>query len=128
MASRSLWLFLGTVVLGALAGCGARPPAPADPDKARTALRAGLDAWKAGGTCETLQQQTPPIWFRDEDWSSGWKLLSHRFTLDDESFGSQRKFYVHLALKSPQGRLAAKEVQYLVDTTPNVVVVRVPVE
>jgi len=108
-----------------LAGCGASLPAAANPEQGRAALRSSLDAWKSGAALDSTRGQTPPVVFRDEDWKAGWKLKDYRFTLDDEAFGQQRRFYVHLTLANAKGQNVAKEVQYLVDTAPALVVLRV---
>ena len=54
----ALLLFLAT-------GCGKGLPPQMDPDVARTALTAALDAWKEGRTPESLRDRTPPVDFRD---------------------------------------------------------------
>jgi hypothetical protein len=115
-------LFLGC--LAAALGCDSSLPTSADPQRARETLRVALDAWKNGEGFEALQKRTPPIYVRDLDWSDGWNLKDYRFTLDDQPHGQQQRCCIRLSLKSPQGKSAGKEVQYLVDTSPALVVVR----
>jgi len=105
-------------------GCGSSLPTAADPERARDALRTALDAWKNGESSDALQKRSPPIYVRDLDWSDGWKLKDYRFTLDDEQYGQQRRCHIRLSLVSPKGKAAGKEVQYLVDTAPALVIVR----
>src|SRR5687767_1129871 len=124
-AMRSFTLILFAAGNAFLLGCGGRLPEAADADRARDVLRAGLDSWKNGETIDSLPKRSPPIYFRDSDWKNGWKLKSYRTTLDDEPYGQQRRMYVHLSLQNREGKSAAKEVQYLVDTSPAQVVVRV---
>ena len=123
MRSFTLLLFAAGYLL--LLGCGGRLPEAADAERAREVLRTGLDSWKNGETIDSLPKRSPPIYFKDSDWKKGWQLKSYRTTLDDEPHGQQRRMYVHLTLQNPQGKSAAKEVQYLVDTSPAQVVVRV---
>jgi hypothetical protein len=124
MHSRYLLLTLLLGWLGAAAGCGSSLPTSADPQRARETLRIALDAWKSGESSDALQKRSPPIHVRDVDWSDGWKLKDYRFTLDDEQYGQQRRCYVRLSLESPKGKAAGKEVQYLIDTAPALVIVR----
>jgi hypothetical protein len=117
-------LLLFAMSVPGLSGCGAKLPEAADAEGARQALRTGLDLWKSGETIDSLQKRSPPIYFKDSDWKAGWQLKNFRTTLDDEPYGQQRRLYVHLSLQK-SGKATAKEVQYLVDTTPAIVVVRV---
>ena len=125
MRSRYMLSALAACFVGGGLGCGSSLPAQADRERARQALSSALDAWKEGATSDSLQKKSPPIFVRDLDWSDGWKLKNYRFTLDDEQHGQQRRCYVHLTLQSPKGTAAAKEVQYLVATSPALVVLRV---
>ena len=117
-------LLLLAVSVSGLSGCGAKLPEAADPERARETLRTGLESWKNGETIDSLPKRSPPIYFKDSDWKAGWQLKSFRTTLDDEPYGQQRRIYVHLSLQK-SGKATAKEVQYLVDTTPALVIVRV---
>lgn len=124
LAMRPFALILLTALSAAVLGCGSRLPEAADAERAREVLRTGLESWKNGDTIESLPKRSPPIYFKDSDWKGGWQLKSYRTTLDDEPHGQQRRMYVHLTLQSRDGKATAKEVQYLVDTSPALVVVR----
>jgi hypothetical protein len=116
------WLLL---ICWLAAPLGCRQTAPADPELARRILATGLDAWKNGESCDALERQSPPIHFRDPDWTSRWLLSDYRIIRDDEPFGQQQRCFVRLTLKGPKGGVSAKDVQFLIDTAPALVVVRV---
>jgi hypothetical protein len=108
------------LLLAALAGCGG--PRPADPSVARSALTAGLDAWKAGQKPDSLKSHTPPVQFGDEDWIQGHKLLDYEVLGDGKSAGAGLEFSVKLKLEGR--KVGERTVPYRVMTDPAVSVVR----
>jgi len=109
--------------LFALLGCSP-PAAPADPEKARTALRAALEAWAEGEKMDSLLGRSPAIHVADEDWQKGWTLKKFDIAAQDEQLGQQRRIGVKLSLNSPQGKAVDKQVRYEIDTSPKLVIVR----
>lgn len=105
-----------------VAGCasGSLPP-PADPDEARKTLATALDAWKAGGTAESLAGGRPPIYFNDL--RSDQQLLAYAIADGHEMYGQSVRLTVTLTLKMPDGSTKERKVTYLVDTAPALVIV-----
>lgn len=110
----------------ALAGCTVGPPkaAPVEPEKARTALKTTLDAWKAGRAIDSLAGETPPIVAQDLDWMAGAKLTDYQVVDDGLAQDANLKIRVKLTVRDPQGKTAAKTVTYIVGTDPKVTVFR----
>jgi hypothetical protein len=113
----------GGLVLLAAIGCsrGSLPP-KADPDQARIALRAALDAWQQGETSDSLAARQPPFYFNDPKCVSDVKLV--RYTLDEghEYHGQTVRLTAMLYLNLKDGP-KEKKAKYLIDTSPVVVIV-----
>lgn len=108
-----------------LLGCGGRPlPAPADPEQARQALRAALDAWARGEKSQSLRDAAPPISVVDGDWDRGLRLEKYRIESADRVSGPNLLCPVRLTLRTGQGRAIQKQVVYLVGTSPLVSILR----
>jgi hypothetical protein len=117
------WLLLA--LLSALAlGCGQAPPRPADPDAARQALRAALDAWRQGEPPQELKARQPPIYVNDTDWQAGVRLTGYELKGDGAFYGVQYRCSVVLSVEPGKGRKSEKTVKYLIDTHPRLVIVR----
>jgi hypothetical protein len=110
------------VFLG-VAGCGGRPPPPADPVQARATLQLALDAWKKGDQPETLKDRQPPVIAVDHDWRNGERLL-HYQVQQDEPFGADLRCQVLLSVQSKNGTTWQKKAVYSVGTGPAMTVVR----
>jgi hypothetical protein len=119
-------LRIGWVVcLVLLTGCGGRPlPSPADPEQARQALRAALDAWARGEKSQSLRGGAPPIAVVDGDWDRGLRLEKYRLGPADQLSGPNLLCPVRLTLRNSQGRSIQKQVVYLVGTSPLVSILR----
>lgn len=104
--------------------CSSPPPPATDPEQAREALRTVLDAWKQGEKPDAMPGRLPPIHASDSDWQAGWSLKSFEIAAGVEIIGRQCRFQAKLSLQSPQGKSVGKDVQYDVDTAPNVVIIR----
>lgn len=111
---------LGLLVLLA-AGCADRPAAaPVVPDKARAALKAALDAWKAGRPIESLAADTPPVVAQDFDWMAGAKLDAYELVGDGTPLDANLRVAVRLTLKGK----GVKTVHYIVGTDKTLTVFR----
>jgi hypothetical protein len=116
--------FVLAAVLAVLAGCSRNSPsAPADPDRARDALRSSLDAWQQGETPHTLKERRPAIFVVDYEWTGGHRLLRYQIE-KDELIGNQLRCHVRLTVQNQQGRVVQQAAAYSVDTDPVVTVHR----
>ncbi|MCI0639613.1 MAG: hypothetical protein L0Y72_02490 [Gemmataceae bacterium] len=122
---RRRFLWSATVLLSAaLLGCGGGSlPDRADPHKAVEALRTALETWKKGEPVEALAKRTPPIYFNDPKATEGVRLSS--FELDDnhEFFGQSVRVTVKATLARDSGKSKQRQLNYLVDTSPVIVIV-----
>jgi hypothetical protein len=106
-------------------GCGARiSAAPLDTAKAHQALKTTLDAWKAGADASTLKSNSPAIVAQDLEWLGGAKLLSYEIEGEGTPVDSNLRVPVKLTLRTQDGRETAKDVNYLVGTSPALTVFR----
>ena len=107
---RPLALVLSFIALEALAGCGGGSAPLPSTDASRRALRASLDAWKAGKAASTLSSEKPSIEVVDFEWKAG-KVLTE-YVIGDQAPGQgTQTFSATLTLK---GEPAVKGVQYMV--------------
>src|SRR4051812_31909119 len=83
-------LLLLAPALAWVSGCDGSVTAsrPADPERARQALHAALDAWKEGRTRDDAARFSPPIRVADEDWLAGLRLVDYRLEPGDRLFGT----------------------------------------
>jgi hypothetical protein len=109
-----------------LAGCGTKPPPMAGtPESSRSALAAALDGWKAGKTAKELSDQSPPLYFLDDDFTRGAKLLDYRVEGDGKPLGTGYSYVVTLTLQDKGGGDSrARKVAYTAVTEPKHVVTR----
>lgn len=116
---RAAWL-----LLLALVGCNRGSlPAPANADEAYAALRLGLEDWKAKKSGEGLSKHSPPIYFNDPRSKSDLTLVDYKLNDSHEYFGQSVRIKVQLVLRTPDGVTKERNVAYLVDTSPSVVIV-----
>jgi hypothetical protein len=124
-ALRPWWVAGAWLLWFVSSGCGAGDTAqPADPGQAQEALRAVLEAWKAGETPEDLSKRTPPIHVKDVDWTSGLHLVSYQAGETGQLVGYDLNYLVVLELKSPKGTSIKKNAVYTVTTRPELFVAR----
>jgi len=97
-------------------------PPTAEPDRARAALRAALEAWKEGESSESLMAATPPIHVSDSEWHQGNKLLDYELG-EERSAGFGWRCDVQLTVQANVGRPRKHLAVYRVDTDPALVVV-----
>jgi hypothetical protein len=120
-ARHPLWYVLLPAVA---AGCGgpALPP-PASPDRARAALTAALDAWQNGETVESLAGRDPPLYFNEPKCRPESPLAGYTLSDGHEVYGQSVRIAVVLTLKLPDGTTRERNVTYLIDTSPAIVIV-----
>jgi len=106
------------------AGCGRNslPPA-ADPDQARAALRAALDAWQAGRPADAPAGDGPAVYLNDPRCRAGAKLLGYTVEDGHAVHGQSVRIATVLSLKLPDGTTRDRKTNYLIDTAPAVVIV-----
>lgn len=121
MASRAR--LAGGLALLLAAGCGNSLPPQADPDQARAALRAALDAWQKGESAESLARGVPPVYFNDPKCGAGVQLLGYKLDDGHGFHGQSVRLPVVLSLKQKDGTTKDRKTAYLVDTSPAVVIV-----
>jgi hypothetical protein len=117
------WIAAGIYMAALAAGCGKTIDEPVDPNKASAALQAALDAWKAGEEYGTLQHRTPPVYFNEREWEAGKKLLDYQIAKAD-LMGRQGRCSARLSLRDKAGKVTEREISYLIDTSPRVVITR----
>jgi hypothetical protein len=120
MSRRAFGLFLAVALFAP--GCGG-PPAPADPARARAALRDALDAWRNRAGPDALKERQPPVTVTDREWRAGYKLLSYKIE-SDEPFAADLRCRVQLSLRDPRGKALRKTAVYFVGTSPVLTVAR----
>jgi hypothetical protein len=118
------WWFAGALALIGPAGCGSPNPPAAEPSRAHDALRAALDAWKAGETPEALSKRTPSIHVSDTDWKGGFRLIGYQAGEAGRLVGFDMTYPVVLELKDRKGRSVKKTAVYTVSTNPQLLVLR----
>ena len=104
-------------------GCARGVAHPVDPDRALTALKAALDAWKDGKTPESLATASPPMVVQDLEWASGAKLLAYQVDGPGNPADANLDVRVRLTVAG-RGKKAERDVRYLVTTSPAVTVFR----
>jgi hypothetical protein len=119
---KTIVIVLGGCAL-ALAGCGKALDDPVSTEKAGAVLETALDAWKQGAGYGELAQRKPPIFFREPEWEAGKKLLGFKAG-KVELLGRQGRCSVVLSLQDRGGKVSEREISYLIDTVPRVVIVR----
>jgi hypothetical protein len=117
-------LVLGGACLLALAlGCAKTIDEPVDPAKAAEVLQGALDAWKKGEKQTDLHARKPAVYLNEPEWAAGKELVSYSVGPVELS-GRQGRAKVKLTLRDKAGKTAEREIGYLIDTTPQVVITR----
>lgn len=116
------------LVAALAAGCGESLPPAADSEQARQALTMALDAWKGGGTPETLASGSPPIRVIDRDWQEGRKLLTYELLGQGQGLGLNHQCPVRLTLEDARGKKALKQITYVVSPGEPLVISRLDVD
>ena len=106
-------------------GCGSPLPTAADPQRAKVALQTSLDAWKVGASADSLQQQSPAIYFNDEIWQAQHKLT--KFELGEgQANGMGWRCEAALTVTDTSGQTTERKISYQIDTDPVIVIVQQP--
>jgi hypothetical protein len=112
------------LLMAATLGCAGNPlPPQASPDQAREALRTALDAWQKGESIEALAQREPPVYFNDPKCRSSLRLQGYKLVDGHNFHGQSVRLAAVLSLKQEDGQTQDREVGYLVDTSPAIVIV-----
>lgn len=105
-------------------GCGTQYT-PVDASTAQEALTLTLDRWKEGKKPEDLREESPPIEVQEIEWSGGAKLIEYEIESDDKSAGQGLVAWVKLKLSTADGKTSEKSAKYMVNTTPEIRVLRI---
>jgi hypothetical protein len=120
---RSFVVVLVACLTTLLAGCSSKVDPPVDTGKAGEVIKTALDAWKQGEAYGSLKKRSPPLTFTDHDWEAGNKLVDYSLGAI-ELRGRQCHCPVTLSLQDKDGKTDKREVSYVIDTVPSVVIVR----
>src|SRR3569623_1710130 len=113
MFSRHMNLFV--LLLCPLAtGCGRSLPPAADGSKARQALVTALDAWRDGGSVQSLRSASPAIYFNEPQFDANRRLVDYRIE-SEHANGQSWVCEVVLTLQSDQGQKAQRQTVYYFD-------------
>ncbi len=110
-----------------MAGCSG-PAEPAvesgyDPERAREALVAALDAWKKH-EAKALPQHDPPIRFVDDDFTAGLRLSDYEIEPPHPPSGPHENVPVILSLRDKRGKAIQREARYQIAIEPALAVLR----
>jgi predicted small lipoprotein YifL len=94
------------ILLAAIAGCGPK----ADLDRAEKAVRAALEAWKAGGTPQQLTDRAIEI--AEPDWKARYRLLDYQLKQASAQPQQGPRVVVVLTLQDRAGKKVTREVAY----------------
>jgi hypothetical protein len=107
-----------------IVGCDNAMPPAADPQRARSALQAALDAWKNGESLEALQTRSPAVYFNDE-LSSDKRLVKYDIQ-SEAANGRGWRCDVLLTLDSGGSKETQRRIGYQIDTDPAIVIIQQP--
>ncbi len=113
---------LALLMLMAIAGCSRSLPPPADSSRAHEALVKALDAWRDGGTVESLRTASPAIYFNEPRFKGATRLVEYRIE-SEWANGLSWFCEVALTLKTEEGQTVEGQTGYCIDTDPAFVIV-----
>jgi hypothetical protein len=116
------WLMFGFVIL---AGCGAKARPQDEIDRAKAAVVASLDSWKANEPVAKLKSLTPPIDF-PEELRATHSLTEYMVVKTDGTDPAVIRVTVTLKLKDKKGKASDREVTYAVALKTPIAVARDP--
>lgn len=112
------------LISGGCAPSGVRAPA-SDIEMARDLLIRSLEQWRAGTLVGDLLKESPPIYFSDDAYVKGIRLLEFKLKTSGEMYVTNVKFDVELSLAETSGGAAREtSITYLVTTTPALTISR----
>jgi hypothetical protein len=123
MRIRAIPFLLAVLTAGCSARTGEVGAVRHDPERAKLALVAALDAWKKG-EARALSQRTPPIRFVDVDLAAGWRLAEYEIQEPDATIRPHTDVAVILSLRDRRGTTVRRETHYQVSTDPALAVLR----
>lgn len=104
-----------------LTGCA--PPRPlglaTTPEQSRALLTASLDAWVQGRSQTALTRQSPAVYFNDDLFGLGWKLLAYRLADEPKVVGTGLSYIVTLTVQNGDKAPVNRRLAYRVVTEPN---------
>ena len=106
-----------------LVGCSRGLGPDANPTEAGPALQKALEAWKGGATPAELEKQTPSILMNEPDWHAGKRLVDFKMG-EPAMYGRQVRCKVQMTIEDKAGQKRQRDVNYIIDTTPRLVIVR----
>jgi hypothetical protein len=109
--------------LAVLTGCSGRVT-PVDVGAATTALELSLESWKLGKNPVDLLDESPPITVHEIEWSKGAKLLDFEIVSDEKNADQSLIAWVKLKIESANGRVSETTAKYIVNTSPELTVLR----
>jgi hypothetical protein len=124
---RLLLIPAAAVLAAAAVGCSSElktMPMATSPEQARPALELTLTAWKDGRTQSDLKAQSPPVYFNDDDFVRGRKLVAFTIDGDGRPVGTGLRYDVTLTLQDGTKPPATRKLAYRVVTEPNISVSR----
>ncbi|MDB5313345.1 MAG: hypothetical protein JWO38_7547 [Gemmataceae bacterium] len=110
-----------------LTGCTGDPkplPMAATAESSRAVLVAALDGWKQSRTFQELVDQSPSLYFLDDEMKRGSKLLDYKIEGDGRPLGTGYSYVVTLTIHDRDGAKppTRKKVAYTAVTEPKNVV------
>jgi hypothetical protein len=117
------WAFSALLATGCSSATEPSATVRYDPERARGALIAALDAWKRG-EAKGLARRDPPIRFADDDLVAGWALVDYELEEPDAPILLHKNVPVILSLRDRRGKTARRETHYQVATEPGLAVLR----
>src|SRR5947209_4552527 len=113
---------LASVALGCSGG--PREASRVDAPRAREALRAALDGWKGGKAPADFKAGSPPMTVQDAEWEAGARLVDYQVSGDGRPDDANLRVPVRLTLGGSGGKTIARNVTYVVGTSPSITVFR----
>lgn len=111
------------LALALLSGCSGNVT-PVDVGKALITLELTLDCWKEGKKPDDLLDESPPITAHEFDWSKGTKLLDFELVSEEKNADQSLIAWVKLKLESVDGKISETTAKYIVNTSPELTVLR----
>ncbi len=109
---------VGCLIAG-LSGCQSSVEANrVDPTLARTTLETVLESWRRGESIDSWQTKDSHIVVQDLDWKAGVKLASFEILDQGEALDANLFCRVKLSLEDPRSQRYARDVTYVVGTSP----------
>lgn len=118
-------VLLGTLLGGALAGCGYRPiVAVSDVAQATDLVQRTFSAWQAGVPVAELRGERPPVYVSEDWWQAGFELDQFQIEGEGELVGTNVR--VTVTLEGTHPKLGKRKVTqaFLVTTTPALTIAR----